>query len=193
MSRAYPELLPADDKALWYPHNGLAEGKVFWHPHNLVLNYGISAGVPGMVAVLVLFAALAWRFWQLAQRGECLARLSGLAGAAMVVGVLTRNMANDFFVRDGALLFWALAGVLFGYALRQRPTSGEDRVSASRTARRCGAAATATFRPGSLGVGTRVLAMAVGAVTLAGGVSGPSSVPEVMGTAGGDRGGNGAA
>jgi hypothetical protein len=109
-----------------------------------------------------------------------------------VVGVLTRHMANDFFVRDGALLFWALAGVLFGYALRQGPTSGEHRVSASRTTRRCGAAATATFRPGSLGVGTRVLAMAVGAVTLAGGVSGPSGVPEVMGTAGGDRGRKGA-
>jgi O-antigen ligase len=194
MSKAYPALLPADDKALWYPHNGLAEGKVFWHPHNLVLNYGISAGVPGMVAVLALFAALAWRFWQLARRGERLARLSGLAGAAMVAGVLTRNMANDFFVRDGALLFWALAGVLFGYALRHGPTSGEDRFSAARTARRCGAAAAnATFRPGSLGVGTRILAMTVGAVTLAGGVNGPSGAPEVMGPGVGDRGGNGAA
>jgi hypothetical protein len=42
----------------------------------------------------------------------------------MVVGVLMRNMANDFFVRDGSLLFWALAGMLFGYALRQEPASG---------------------------------------------------------------------
>src|SRR6266851_2156198 len=42
MSRAYPDLLPAD------------ESEVFWHPHNLVLTYGISAGVPGMVAVLAL-------------------------------------------------------------------------------------------------------------------------------------------
>jgi O-antigen ligase len=113
MSKAYPALLPA-------------EGKVFWHPHNLVLNYGISAGVPGMVAVLALFAALAWRFWQLALRGERLAHVAGLAGAAMVAGVLARNMANDFFVRDGALLFWALAGMLFGYALRHGSTSGDD-------------------------------------------------------------------
>jgi O-antigen ligase len=113
MSKAYPALLPE-------------EGKVFWHPHNLVLNYGISAGVPGMVAVLALFAALAWRFWQLALRGERLARLAGLAGAAMVAGVLARNMANDFFVRDGALLFWALAGMLFGYALRRGSTSADD-------------------------------------------------------------------
>lgn len=116
MSKAYPALLPA-------------EGKVFWHPHNLILNYGISAGVPGMAAVLALFATLAWRFWQLALRGERLARLTGLAGASMVAGVLARNMANDFFVRDGALLFWALAGMLFGYALRHGSTSGEDQAN----------------------------------------------------------------
>ena len=126
MGKAYPALLPAEDKAFWHPHDGLilAESNVFWHPHNLVLNYIISAGVPGMVAVLALFAALAWR---LALRGERLAPLNGLAGVAMVAGVLARNMANDSFVRDGALLFWALAGMLFGYALRRGSTSGEDR------------------------------------------------------------------
>src|SRR6185295_1857715 len=97
MSRAYPDLLAADDAASRDPHQAsrLAKSQVFWHPHNLVLNYGISAGVPGMVAVLALFAALAWRFWQVARRGPGLTRLAGLAGAAMVAGVLTRNMAND--------------------------------------------------------------------------------------------------
>ena len=115
MSKAYPNLLPAELRG-------------FRHTHNLVLTYGIGAGVPGMVAVVALFAALGWRFWQLALRGEALARLTGLAGAAMVAGVWIRNMTNDFFVRDGALLFWALAGVLFGYSLRRGTTSGEDRV-----------------------------------------------------------------
>ena len=114
MGKAYPGLPPA-------------EREVFWHPHNLVFNYGIGAGVPGMAAVLALFAALAGRFGQLAVRGERLARLCGLTGATMVAGVLARNMANDFFVREGALLFWALAGVLFGYALRQESMSGKGR------------------------------------------------------------------
>ena len=112
MGKAYPGLLAAADRG------------VFWHPHNLVFTYGVSAGVPGMVAVVALFASLAGRFWRLACGGERLARLAGLAGAAMVAGVLARNMTNDFFVRDGALLFWALAGTLFGYALR-REASGE--------------------------------------------------------------------
>ena len=111
MAKAYPALLPPGDT-------------VFWHPHNLVLAYGISAGVPGMFAVLALFAALAWRFWQVALRGDRLARLSGLVGTAMVVGVFARNMTNDLFVSQGALLFWALAGMLFGYALRHGPVSG---------------------------------------------------------------------
>lgn len=115
MSKAYPGLLPAESKEL--PHS-----------HNLVLNYGMSAGVPGMVAVLALFGSLGWRLWQLALRGEPLARLAGLAGAAMVAGVLARNMTNDFFVRDGAMVFWALLGSLFGYALRRGAASGEDRV-----------------------------------------------------------------
>jgi O-antigen ligase len=69
MSKAYPALLSAG-------------GEVFWHPHNLVLTYGISAGVPGMVAVLTLFAALAWRFWQLALGGGRFARLTSRSVAS---------------------------------------------------------------------------------------------------------------
>ena len=123
MGKAYPGLLSAADRG------------VFWHPHNLVFTYGISAGVPGMAAVLALFASLARRFWQVACRGERRARLAGLAGTAMVAGVLARNMTNDFFVRDGALLFWALAGMLFGYALRRGSWSGEDEADLRRARR----------------------------------------------------------
>jgi O-antigen ligase len=106
MSKAYPDLIPAENPLLW-------------HAHNLVLNYGISEGIPGMIAVLVLFAAIGWRFWRLALAGRRPENLAGLAGAVMVLGVFTRNMTNDFFMRDGALLFWAIAGMLFGYALRR--------------------------------------------------------------------------
>src|SRR5262249_60470804 len=110
MGKASPALLPPG-------------GTVFGHPHNLVLAYGISAGVPGMLAVLALFAALAWRFWQVALRGERLGRLSGLAGAAMVAGGFARNMTNDLFVRRDAPLFWALPRRPFGHPLRRGPVS----------------------------------------------------------------------
>ena len=50
----------------------------------------------------------------------------------MVAGVFARNMTNDFFVRDGALLFWSLAGMLFGYALRHRSTLLPDETERCR-------------------------------------------------------------
>lgn len=106
MGKAHRDLIPADNS-------------LFWHAHNVVLNYGLSAGVPGMLAILLLFAALAARFWRLAMHTDAKLRAIGLAGTLIVAGVFTRNQFNDFFVRDGALLFWALVGALFGLALRR--------------------------------------------------------------------------
>jgi O-antigen ligase len=106
MGKAHRDLIPRDNA-------------LFWHAHNVVLNYGLSAGVPGMLAILVLFAALGARFWRLALEPDPTLRAIGLAGTLIVAGVFTRNQFNDFFVRDGALLFWALAGTLFGLALRR--------------------------------------------------------------------------
>jgi O-antigen ligase len=103
--KAHPDLIP--------PENTL-----FWHTHNMVLNWGVSAGVPGILAILLLFAAFGRRFWQLARSADPRLRAIGLAGSLVVVGLFARNMFNDFFVRDGALLFWALAGALLGYAGR---------------------------------------------------------------------------
>ena len=48
----------------------------------------------------------------------------GVCGIALVLGVFLRNMVNDMFVRDQALLFWALNGMLLGLGCRQsRPTA----------------------------------------------------------------------
>ena len=70
-------------------------------------------------ACLVLFAAFAWRFWRLAGAADPVLRAIGLAGTLMIAGMFTRNMFNDFFVRDGAMLFWTLSGAMLGYALRR--------------------------------------------------------------------------
>ena len=118
LAKAYPELVPPDNPTLW-------------HAHNLVLNYGLYAGVPGIVAVLILFAAMFARFWRLALAGDRTARLAGLAGAVMVAGVFARNTFNDFFIRDGALLFWGLAGMLLGFALRRIPADSSRRPTGS--------------------------------------------------------------
>lgn len=119
-NKAYPDLVPP-------------ENQLFWHTHNLVVNYGVSAGVPGMLAIVALFVALGWRFYRLAKSPRPTLAVVGLAGLLMVAGVFTRNMFNDFFVRDGALLFWALGGALLGYALREeRKEANRDAGLASR-------------------------------------------------------------
>ncbi len=42
--------------------------------------------------------------------------MAGICGLLLVVGVVGRNLTNDFFQRDLALLFWSIAGMLLGYA-----------------------------------------------------------------------------
>jgi O-antigen ligase len=105
LRKAYPDLIPE-------------ENPLFWHAHNVVLNYGVSEGVPGMLAILVLFGAIGWRFWRISASGDPALRAIGLAGALVVTGAFTRNMFNDYFVREGALFFWFLGGAMLGVALR---------------------------------------------------------------------------
>ncbi len=89
-----------------------------WHPHNLLLAYAEQAGVFGATAIVLLFLALAREYWRLYRAENAAASTKGVAGLAMLAGVLAKNMTDMFFVRECALLFWALNGVLLGYGLR---------------------------------------------------------------------------
>jgi O-antigen ligase len=103
MKKAYPELLSAK-----YPE--------VWHAHNLFLNYGMSLGIPGMIAIVLLFFALLRKFWELSRADDRVIAMAGICGVLLVIGVVARNLTNDFFQRDLALLFWSIAGMLLGYA-----------------------------------------------------------------------------
>ncbi len=84
-----------------------------WHAHNMVLNKGIQMGLPGIAAFLVLLFSAA----RLLAHGLTVQqnlRPYVLASLAMLAGVFMKNMTDDFFVRDGALLFWLLAGAVAG-------------------------------------------------------------------------------
>ena len=48
--------------------------------------------------------------------GDRVIAMAGICGVSLVVGVVGRNLTNDFFQRDLALLFWSIAGMLLGYA-----------------------------------------------------------------------------
>ncbi len=119
MKKAYPDLLSAK-----YP--------AVWHAHNLFLNYGMSLGIPGVIALVLVFFALLRKFWELSKSGDRAIAMAGICGVLLVVGVVARNLANDFFQRDLALMFWAIAGMLLGYANHaqggeKQLASGEER------------------------------------------------------------------
>jgi O-antigen ligase len=107
MKKAYPDLL--DRK---YPE--------VWHAHNLFLNYGMAMGIPGMIAIVLVFFTLLRKFWKLSRADDRVIAMAGICGVLLVVGVVVRNFTNDLFQRDLALLFWSIVGMLLGYAQHAR-------------------------------------------------------------------------
>ena len=111
MKLAHPDLLPPDLRD-------------FWHAHNVFLNYGLALGVPGMIALAMLFASLALTYWRMYRSPDRSLAVLGIAGIMLLTGVILRNLSNDFFLRDAALLFWSMNGLLLGYGLRLQRQSG---------------------------------------------------------------------
>jgi len=111
MKKAYPNLIPEYNTWLW-------------HSHNVILNYGISMGIPGILSIILVFGYFAAFFWQAANNP--LSLLAGAAGLALVLGVLLRNQFNDFFIRDQSLLFWAQVGLFARLCTSPSPKSHES-------------------------------------------------------------------
>jgi len=103
-----------------------------WHAHNIFLEELVQLGVPGLLLFLLLLAALLREGWRATRDASDLRAACGIALIAVVAGMLVRNMTDTLFVRQNALLFWGLAGVLLACG---RPVySGTQRRSRSRTA-----------------------------------------------------------
>ena len=84
------------------------------HGHNVFINVALQLGAVGLAAFVALMAALAlgYRGMLASQR---LAPL-GVIGLTLIAGFLVKNMTDDFFYRHNALLFWAVNGMLLGFA-----------------------------------------------------------------------------
>lgn len=88
------------------------------HAHNVFLDAGIQMGLPGMAVMMLVFVAVLLQYWRLYRNGVQQVRWIGACGIAMVVAVVTRNMTDEFFRRDLALLFWSIVGASLGYGRR---------------------------------------------------------------------------
>lgn len=88
------------------------------HAHNMLLNRALETGLPGMAAFVALLSVIAAGFVRMARSGALPLAAVGAAALAMMLGVILKNLTDDFFVGQTALLFWSLAGAALGYADR---------------------------------------------------------------------------
>ena len=93
---------------------------VAWHSHNLFLEALLQTGVPGLALLVLLLGATVWQAWRLLRSGDELALACGIALAAVVLGMLVRNMTDMLWVRHNALLYWGVVGVLLGIGMARR-------------------------------------------------------------------------
>jgi hypothetical protein len=68
-----------------------------------------------VLVLLVLLVGIGHAFWRLYRAEDPIACLVGASGLALLAGFLTKNMTDDFFVRQNALLFWSMVGLTLGY------------------------------------------------------------------------------
>jgi len=92
---------------------------MLWHAHNVFLNYGLEMGLPGILALAWVFLSLLRQYWVFCNSPDSKLKLLGIAGIMMVAGVALRNQVSDEFVRDAAILFWAVNGALLGLGCRR--------------------------------------------------------------------------
>lgn len=88
----------------------------YWHAHNTFLNLGLELGIPGLLA----FVFLLGRLCLIARQGYgrsgpgTLQHFFRTALILTTTGVVFRNVFDDFFIDDSAMLFWFLAAMVVG-------------------------------------------------------------------------------
>jgi O-antigen ligase len=85
-----------------------------WHAHNLVLETAIEVGIPGAALLLALIGMTAVYGYRYARSKDEIRAACGIAVLCIVTGMLLRNMTDVLWVRQNALLYWGIIGMLFG-------------------------------------------------------------------------------
>jgi O-antigen ligase len=100
-------------------YEGLMLGKGLYHAHNIFLSYGEQMGLQGIASLVILFLALLAEFVRLWKVDDPLTRNVGIAGAALVIGVIVKSTTDTHFGREVTLYFWAIIGMLLGFGRRR--------------------------------------------------------------------------
>jgi O-antigen ligase len=87
------------------------------HAHNILLNYAIQLGVLGPIVLGLLVFSVVRELLNLTKSVDLDIRTYGIAGLAIVGGFFgVEGMIEDVFVRHLGWLFWAVIGMILGYA-----------------------------------------------------------------------------
>jgi len=97
---------------------------LLWHAHNLFLDTVLQAGIPGLLLLLLLLGATLQEGWRMARAPDDLSVACGLAVIGIVAGMVIRNMTDTLWVRQNALLYWGVLGILFALARRSAARAG---------------------------------------------------------------------
>ncbi len=93
---------------------------IAWHAHNFFLDVGLQVGIPGLALLLVLLGATLRQGLLSAVDRNDAAAACGTALVAVVAGMATRNMTDTLLVRQNALFYWGVVGVLLAWGARYR-------------------------------------------------------------------------
>lgn len=88
------------------------------HAHDAFASVCLQTGAIGLALFLALLAAAAWRFAGYARSGDDALARAGIAGLAILAGMVAKNLTDDFFVRSNERLLWAVLALLVAFGER---------------------------------------------------------------------------
>lgn len=94
-----------------------------WHAHNYFLDLVLQVGVPGLLLMLVLIAAILRQGLESARHPDPMIAACGIVLIGVVAGMVVRNITDTLLVRQNALLFWGAVGALLALGSRGRAPS----------------------------------------------------------------------
>ncbi|MFN2644495.1 MAG: O-antigen ligase family protein [Burkholderiales bacterium] len=91
-----------------------------WHAHNLFIDLALQTGLVGLLVFIALLAATFGQGLRFAADTSPATAACGMALVGVLIGMVTRNMTDVLLVRQNALLFWSVTGVLLAWGVRWR-------------------------------------------------------------------------
>jgi O-antigen ligase len=90
-------------------------GAQLWHAHNTFLNLALQTGIQGLIIFsLLIYILLRSTYAGFKRSGSLWPKYYLFGTFMMIITFFVRNLSDDFFVDDSALLFWLLAGMAMG-------------------------------------------------------------------------------